>query len=131
MLIASLSSGKRHTTALYWYFSSRQLDHMEQEPKVCSGCYRPNCFHQDVHLQSQKTASQMWTLHLPHGNENLQFGVSKCRKHPADFISILKEYHFTVFKEKRQKYHRQFSLTVHPVLGCEVKLFVQHYGILV
>lgn len=123
MLIATLSSRQSHTTDLYWYFSSRQLDHMKQESKVCCGCCRPNCPYQDVHLQSQKRASQMWTVHLPYGNENLPFGVSKCSKcgkHPADFISILKEYHFTVFKEERQKYHWRFSLTVHPVLGYEV-----------
>lgn len=35
-------------------------------------------------------------------------------------------------RQKRQKkYHRQFSLTVHPVPGHEVKVFVQHHDILV
>lgn len=74
----------------------------------------------------------MWTWHLPHGNENSQFSVSKfskCGTDPTDFSSILKVYHFAVFKEKRGI--SRFSLTVHPVSGYEVKVFVQHYGILV
>lgn len=96
---------------------------MEQKSKAWCGCCRPNYPHQDVHLHSQKRASQMWTWHLPHGNENSQFGVSKsskCRTHPADFINILKVYRFIVFTEKRQKFHRPFSLTVHPVPEYEV-----------
>lgn len=85
-------------------------------------------------LHSQKRTSQVWTWYLTHGNENSQFGVSKCSKcriYPTDFISIPKVYHFTLFKERRQKYRRQFSLADRPVPGYEMKLFVQHYSILV
>lgn len=132
MLITPLSFGQDIIQPYVDFFCSRQLGHIEQNSKVYCGCHGPHCPYQICPIHSQKS-SQIWIWYLPHGNENSRFGVSKCSKcgtHPTDFISIPKVYHFTLFKGKRQKYCRQFSLAVHPVPGYEMKLFVQHYGIL-
>jgi len=91
---------------------------MEQKTKVCCGCCRPNCPHQDVHLHSQQRTSQMWPWHLPHSNENSQFGVSKCSKcktHPTHYIEFWRLIILLCSGKKGNKYHRRFSLAVHSV----------------